>query len=242
MTASPLPTTGQVHIYCLTLPQNPSEVSYYERFLSAPETARACSLKIHQVRNRFIAGRGLLREILGGYLAIEPENVPITIEEHGKPFLSGCTENLRFNLSHAEELLLLAVAADLEIGIDIEKIETDKPLKDMASIAMSRREQDEIFILSSSSLQAAAFYRCWVRKEACLKACGKGFSLSSDSFDVSPLDEDFHMRTIKCNNACWNIIDINVPQGFCAALAVEARASSPLLPTPVRIAHRLSYS
>ena len=242
MISSALPPEGQVHIYCLTLPRHPLELSHFGCFLSVREKDRAGSLLNDQVRKRFIAGRGVLREILGGYLGVEPENVPIATGEHGKPFLDGCAENIKFNLSHSGDMLLLAVAAGIEVGIDIEKTEAGKPLKDMAKIAFSRHEQETVFSLASPSLQAAAFYRCWVRKESCLKACGRGFSLSSDSFDVFLPGEELRTLTAFCDHAYWDVLDIYVPQGFCAALAVESRGSVFPHPVPVIIAHRLSYT
>lgn len=241
MSTTPPPYDDQVHIYCLTLPQHPSELLHFERILSAGEKERAGSLQNVQVRKRFIAGRGVLREILGRYLGVEPRDVPLISGEHGKPGLAGGTGTLHFNLSHAGDVLLLAVATGLEVGIDIEKIETGKPLKVMGRMVFSRHEQEEIFSLSSPCLQEAAFYRCWVRKEACLKACGRGFSMSSDSFDVSPLNEGLQMLTTFCNHAYWHVLDICVPHGFCASLAVESCGPTLPPPTPVRVSHRLSY-
>jgi 4'-phosphopantetheinyl transferase len=210
----------EVHIHCLELRQHQPELARFERLLSADEAERAGLLKSDQARNRFIAGRGLLREILGGYLGVAPEQVQLATGEHGKPFLADWPGNLRFNLSHAGELLLLAVTDGLEVGVDIEQVEPDKPLRNLARLAFSRREQQELFALPST-LQTAAFYRCWTRKEACMKACGRGFSLPSDSFSVSLLDDETPILA-DCGNQSWQVMDLQVPQGYCAALAVES--------------------
>jgi 4'-phosphopantetheinyl transferase len=240
MNKTPRPCDGEVHIFCLTLTRQPSELSRLGLLLSSSETERAGLLKSELAKKRYIAGCGMLRKIMGGYLGLEPEDVRIAAGEHGKPFLANVGENLRYNLSHSGDMFVLAVATGIEVGVDIEKVEADKPFNDMARIVFSCREQEEIFSLPTSDMLAAAFYRCWVRKEACLKACGSGFSLPGNSFDVSPNNELTASQPVRCDKSCWHVLDIDVPQYFCAALAVEAR--SPALPPPklVRIAHPLS--
>ena len=229
MNTTPHPDAGEVHIYTVILPHSPPELERLGRFLSATETDRARLLMNDQIRMRFIAGRGILRGALGSYLGVAPENVPLAAGEHGKPCLTDNAKNLRFNLSHAGDLLVLAVTVDLEVGVDIEKIEADKPVHDMARIAFSRREQEELLSLPFP-LQTDAFYRCWVRKESCLKACGSGFSFPSNSFYISTLKTETPLLTTCCSKK-WHVLDIQVPQGYCAALAVEASCSS--LPPPV---------
>lgn len=241
MSTTPQPLDGEVHLYCLDLPQEPSELSRFGHILSARETDRAGLLKSDKAKDRYIAGRGVLREILGGYLGTKPEDVRIVTGEHGKPFLADCLQDLRFNLSHAGDLLVLAVADGIEVGVDIEKVEADKPLHDMARFAFSRQEQEELLGLQESQQYAAAFYRCWARKEACLKACGRGFSLSGRSFDVSPLNKAARLPRVCCNNSFWHVLDIDVPYNYCAALAVEVRSPDSQPPAPVRISYRLSY-
>ncbi len=228
MNVIPRPLDGEIHLYCLTLPQDSAEQSRLGRHLSTSETDRAGLLKSDRAKMRYIAGRGVLREIIGGYLGSEPADVRFASGEHGKPLLENCEENLRFNLSHADELLILAVAAGIEVGVDIERVDADKPLHDMARLAFSRTEQEEMF-----SLPPPAFYRCWVRKEACMKACGRGFSLRSDSFHVSPLLDETAALNVSCNHTFWQILDIDMPHHYCAALAVEARPSD----SPPRTTH-----
>lgn len=225
MSTTPRPLDGEVHLYCLALPQESSELSRLGGLLSASESDRAGLLKSDMAKNRYIAGRGVLREILSRYLEIEPADVRISTGEHGKPYLADCAKNIRFNLSHTGDVLLLAVSTSLEVGVDIETIETDKPLNDMARLALSLREQEELFSLATH-LQTKTFYRFWVRKEACLKASGGGFSLLNDSFDVNCCNKETPVLTVCCNQSFWQVLDIQVPQPYCAALAVEASCSS----------------
>ncbi len=235
MNSIPRPLDNEVHLHSLTLSHTQTELTRLGSLLSTDETARAARLKSDSARKSFISGRGALREILGRYLGITPENVQIAVGDHGKPFLADRNCHLRFNLSHSGDMHLLAVASGFEVGVDIEIIEPGKPLADMARIAFSRLEQEELFSLPTPFLQTAAFYRCWVRKEACLKGCGRGFSLSGNSFDISPFnDGTTTLLNVCCGQSYWHIMDIGMPDGYCAALAVEARFST-LLPIVTRI-------
>lgn len=226
MNSIPMPLGTEVHVHCLTLPHHPVELAHLKQLLSPYETKRTDLLKSGQVRNNFVAGRGVLRKILGRYLSIAPENVQLDYGNHGKPFLLDHKGFLNFNLSHAGDLLILAVSAAIEVGIDIEKTDADIPLHDMARLAFSHQEQKELFELPSFDLQTTAFYRCWVRKEACMKACGRGFSLPSNSFDVSVLNFEEPNQTVWCDQKNWHLLDIAVPQNYSAALAVQTTCSA----------------
>jgi 4'-phosphopantetheinyl transferase len=234
MNPAPRPLDGEVHLYYLTLPQETAELTRCERLLSMSEADRAGQLKSAQAKNRFIAGRGMLRDILGWYLRIDPAAVRIATGEHGKPFLADGALDLRFNLSHVDEIMVLAVAAGVEVGVDIERIDTGKAIHDMARLAFSRQEQEELLAMPASQ-QVEAFYRCWVCKEACLKACGRGFSLSGGSFNVPLFNAAPAITRVCCNETIWQVLDIDVPHSYCATLAFETRSSALPLPKPVLI-------
>ena len=209
----PWPQANEIHIHCIAL------ASEVERYIAPDERQRAERLLDPQIRNRFIACRGLLREILGTYLGVPPRELQLAVQEHGKPCLTASTPRLDFNLSHSGSLLLLAVAANRDVGIDLEQIRHDTPFPEMARLAFSPQEQHELFDLPEHR-QRNAFYRCWTRKEAFLKACGLGFNLPSHRFAVSLLDNPAPM-TAPDNRSHWLLQDISVPDGYCAALAVQ---------------------
>lgn len=240
MKTTPRPRDGEVHLYALALPHCATELARLGSLLAPGETERARLLKSGQAAGRYLAGRGLLREILGGYLGVEARVVQLATGEHGKPFLTGHTEGLHFNLAHSGDAFLLAVAANREVGIDIEAVDPDRPLADMARMVFSRHEQEQLSGLLSPRLEAA-FYRCWVRREACLKACGRGFSLPAGSLELSPLKDNAAVLSACCNQQCWHILDIDVPHGYCAALAVAVCDPAQPLPVVVQAAHRLSF-
>jgi 4'-phosphopantetheinyl transferase len=177
----------------------------------------------------FVAGRGLLRKILGSYLGIPAEGLHFSVGTHGKPFLSAITDTnrqLHFNLSHSGGIFLLAIATDCAVGIDVEQLRMETPILDMARLAFSPCEQKELQGLPHH-LQRSAFFRGWTRKEAYLKACGMGFDLPSNSFDVSLSPETPASMVAPNDLSLWLLHDIRVPVGYCAALAVQG--STPLI-------------
>lgn len=186
------------------------------RNLSRSEMDRADRFVFARDRDRFIAGRAKLREILGGYLNKSPSQLDFLYGAHGKPQLAG----LDFNLSHTGDLAVLAVAQDVTLGIDIEAI---KPI-DMA-VARSHFAPSEIEALRQlpSAEKRAAFYRCWTRKEAYLKARGTGLMTDLNSFSVT-LDAT-SARLVSCATgtaAAWTLIDLSLPDGIAGAFAVQA--------------------
>ncbi|MDD2542197.1 MAG: 4'-phosphopantetheinyl transferase superfamily protein [Desulfuromonadaceae bacterium] len=219
----PWPQENEVHIH------RASPGTETVRHVSSDEISRAGCLFDADKKNRFLACRGLLREILGGYLGIPPEDVYLAVGEHGKPYLSTTAANkeqLHFNLAHSGPMFLLAIATDRDVGIDLEQMNNDIPYPDMAQLAFSSHEQKELFNLPQHQ-QLAAFYRCWTRKEAYLKACGSGFAIKSNSFDVSLLAETPAVLIEPGKPPNWLLVDISVPETYCAALAVHG--STPII-------------
>lgn len=229
MTAATELAPGEVHVIRFRLDQDAVEINRLRGFLAPDELARAGRLRDGQVSNRFVAGRGMLREILGGYLGLAPGLLNLAAGENGKPKLAAeqGENGLCFNLSHAGDLALLAVSGDCELGIDLEKMHDDLPFQGMAAQFFSTREQSELFSLPAES-RLDAFYRCWTRKEAYLKGCGSGFSEPANNCDVSLLPGQppalLQHRLPPDEAARWTLMDLTAPDGYYAAIAVRGAA------------------
>lgn len=225
------PGAGEVHVRLVNLAVDEERLKRLEHLLAPDERERAERLIDYWIRNRFIAGRGQLREILSGYLDREPAELFLSTNSSGKPFLSEQQrpDRLSFNLSHSADLAILALCTGCEVGIDLEQTRSDLPHRAMAQQFFSRREQADLFSLPSE-LQPAAFYRCWTRKEAYLKGCGSGFSQPADICDVSLLPDQppalLADRGDPAQPSQWSLMDLDVPDGFCAALAIQGHSPS----------------
>lgn len=222
----PAPRKGQVQLRLVSLAAAVERLSRLQEHLSSEELLRGNRLLDQERRQRFFAGRGMLREMLSGYLGEHPAGIRLSEGEFGKLHLSDHLEgdSLTFNLSHAGDLLLIAFAAGREVGVDLEQLRQDLPYRAMAERYFSGREQEELFGLPGSE-QLGAFYRCWTRKEAYLKGTGTGFSQPSNGFDMALLPGQpavlLAHRYLPAEVGRWSISDLEVPEGYCAAVAVE---------------------
>jgi len=217
---SPSLETGTVHVWRIALGQGDDRFARFRRTLEAPELDRAARFHFEKHRRHFIVARGFLRSVVARYLGTQPEALRFEYGAYGKPALaSGHT--LRFNLSHSNEVALLAVTLDAEVGVDVEHIRADFASEDIAQRYFSRAEV-EVFNALPQEERVAAFFRCWTRKEAYIKAIGKGLSQALDAFDVT-LGPDLPAMLLRAEDddaARWWMSDIEVGEGYAGALAV----------------------
>lgn len=193
--------------------------------LSPDEVQRANRLRRPRDAARFRVAHARLREILARYLATDAAQIAIAADSNGKPFIAAPETLLRFNLSHSDDLGAVAVSRIGEVGVDIERIQfIEGP--DLEPL-FSASEQAAFAKLSGAE-RREAFFRCWTRKEALLKAWGHGLTVPIDSFDVpvgpepdvtvQVVDE---MRVIRT----WRLISITPKSGYAGAVALDADAA-----------------
>jgi 4'-phosphopantetheinyl transferase len=173
----------EVHVWRIRLDRPAEGVARLARTLAPEERAKAARFRFDQDRDHYTVGRGTLRAILGRYLGTEPARLEFRSEAYGKPALVE-GEGLRFNLAHSHGLALLAVARAREVGVDVERGRAIENFERIIERFFSPRECDAFRVLPEDQ-KLAAFFRCWTRKEAYMKATGAGFSLPLDRFDVS---------------------------------------------------------
>jgi 4'-phosphopantetheinyl transferase len=194
--------------------------------LSHDEQARANRFYLERDRRRFIVARGALRTILGRYLGVEPGQLRFRYESHGKPFLSddlGAGE-LRFNLAHSNELALYAFTCGREIGIDVEYIHPVPDVEQIAARFFSVNENAALRMLPESQ-RLEAFFDCWTRKEAYIKALGEGLTQPLDQFQVSLIPGE-RAQLLSVNDVPekvmrWSMATLSPAPGYVGALAVK---------------------
>jgi 4'-phosphopantetheinyl transferase len=211
----------EVHVWRLRLDRSPEE---FRDLLETDELARANRFYFEKDRKHFVVARGFLRVLLGRYLQAEPNQLQFSYGAWGKPALDGefRESRLRFNMSHSYGVALYAVTEDREIGIDVEHVRPDFASDDVARRFFSPFEVGALCELPDDD-RVAAFFRCWSRKEAYIKATGRGLSQPLDGFDVtlgSPENVAL-LRTDDGSHERWQLADIAVGPGYAGALAVE---------------------
>lgn len=217
---------GEVHIWRASLDRPEEVINQLELTLSSDERKRAERLRAERVRLRFVAGRGMLRMLLGSYLCVAPNKLGFSYGMHGKPFLAqpSGAERLCFNLSHSEDMVIFVLTEGREVGIDLEHVHPVAETDVITGQCFSARERDELNNLTSNQRETG-FFNCWTRKEAYLKARGGGFSVSLDGFSVSltpgepaALLED--LDDLQKTDS-WQLHHLIPESGYIAALAVE---------------------
>ncbi|MFB2975156.1 4'-phosphopantetheinyl transferase family protein [Microseira sp. BLCC-F43] len=222
--AENLVLSQDVHIWRADLDQPESCQTQLAATLSTDEQARAQRFHFDVHRQRFIVGRGILRNILGRYLGKEPRELEFCYSDRGKPSLGGPHTSVCFNLSHSQSLALYAIARR-PIGIDLEYI---RPLDDALKLAQrffSPREYAFIAALPPDQKQKA-FFQLWTCKEAYLKATGEGLA-GLGQVEVS-LTSGGAARLIADNKSqeqnCWFLQPLTPDPNYAAAVAVEGQS------------------
>lgn len=221
--------TGEVHVWRVELDQPDHVLEKFRDTLEEHELHRASRFHFEKHRRHFVAGRGALRQLLAQYLNTNPEAFRLSYGAYGKPALDGEHKNsrLRFNMSHSHEVALFAFAEDRELGVDVEHIRADFASEEIARRFFSRREVEAFNALPEHD-QVAAFFRCWSRKEAFIKAIGLGLSQPLDQFDVTLVPhQPAALLFVSGDDASrWSMYDVEVGGNYAGALAVEGQVSS----------------
>jgi 4'-phosphopantetheinyl transferase len=170
---------GHIHAWFVSLDRSAYGERDWRAILSSEERERAAQFRFDRDRDRYIAAHGILRVILSSYL---PQPPSLIYGANGKPALA--CGSLHFNLSHADDRAVIAVSATTELGVDLERVRVESDARSIAEFCFSPSERKALSLLPQS-LQAEAFFKCWTRKEAFVKALGDGLSYPLTAFSVS---------------------------------------------------------
>lgn len=216
----------EVHLWSVPLDPPPEQVSRLERLLSEDEAQRAARFRFDRHRRQYAVGRGALRTLLGAYTGIPPQEVRFSYGPRGKPFLASPPDglDLQFNLSNSHELALVGFVRGPEIGVDVEHLREMQDCEQIAERFFSESERRVLRTIPFPAKQEA-FFNCWTRKEAYLKAVGEGLAAPLDSFDVTlALGEPPRMLTLKGDPeraAPWFFHHLRPAEGYLGAIAIE---------------------
>lgn len=173
------------------------------QFLAEDERSRANRFKREHLKQRFVAARGNLREILSEYLSCEPNEILFSYSDRGKPYVEG----IYFNLAHSQDLAVYAICRDREVGIDLEYVDLKCDVEAISKRYFSPLEHEIIMRLSDHD-RYPTFYRAWTLKEAYGKATGQGIANILDVVDVSALLESPIGEVLQIDNWELKVLDI----------------------------------
>ena len=228
---SPAPTDlklvdNEVHVWRAQLELPSSQAQELRGTLTDDELDRANRFSFGIDRQRFITARGTLRSILSRYITIDPSHLRFHYNQYGKPSLAPefSAYLLNFNLSQSGSMALYAITRKMEIGVDVERVRSDFDYEEIGERFFSANEAAILRTLPIEK-KLEAFYNCWTRKEAYLKAQGKGLSLPLDNFDVSFAPGEPSIVLITKNglqeSSPWTLRDLKPGIGYVGALAAK---------------------
>jgi 4'-phosphopantetheinyl transferase len=206
--------------------QTARDAPSFTAWLDPAERARASCFQFEHHRRRFAEARGLLRTLLGRELGLSPAHVRFETNAFGKPRLASdvchAASHLRFNVSHSHEMVLIALAWDREVGIDVEHV---RPMPDALELAARYFAPAEQHALerAAPAQRDHVFFAIWTRKEAFIKACGEGLSRSVNWFEVGAGPGPEIALTLLDNpgeSSRWQLRHLDVATGYQGALAV----------------------
>jgi 4'-phosphopantetheinyl transferase len=193
----------------------------YWRILDADEQAHAGKIKIDLLHKRYVDVHGRLRSLLAQTLNESPEKIRINKTEHGKPYLPD-TPELVFNLTHSADMLVIAVGWNCQLGVDVEFC---KPRTNLIGLVEKcfGEEESAYWLKLPEAQKTLEFYRFWTRKEAFVKATGRGLGLGLNHCVINPENQAEFLRVPAeyGQASMWHALDITLGQGVCCAIVTD---------------------
>ncbi len=216
----------EIHVWHAALDRDERDLARLQATLSADEKARADRFRFAKDKNHYTVARGLLRELLGNYLQEAPAGLEFSYGPHGKPSLAGknASSGISFNLSHSFGLAVYAFARERDLGIDVERVQAESAGDDIARRFFSPREVSDLHALPAEA-RTEAFFLCWTRKEAYIKALGTGLYTPLDGFSVS-LGPGQCAEFLAGVDSRWHIATFQPAQGYAAAVVYDGAPGS----------------
>lgn len=227
---------GEVHVWCAHLAnKSDSEIKYYWDVLDVLEQHRALRFVQKHHQTRFIISHGILRKLLARYLQADAPSITFQENLYGKPEVAKQKKSshglaIQFNISHSNDLALFAFTLEKQIGVDVEFMEKKLEFADIARKFFTANETKNILACEKKERQKQAFFNCWTRKEAFLKAIGKGLSFALDRVEVAVDDVgdvaenravSIEVKDAQYGNKKWSLYALDPAASYAAALVIE---------------------
>lgn len=210
---------NEIHVWWASLRVSSTRLAWYAATLHADEHARAARFRCEEHQKLFVAARGGLRELLSSYLDTPPIALRFNYAERGKPTLEGFS-GVYFNLAHSAAHALYAVAR-CPVGVDLESMERTLDRMALAQRICTAREWAVFQTLPKETWQTA-FFNCWTRKEALLKATGQGLSGGLQDLEVcfrADAELDGRVSMKDAAGQTWSVLSLPMPDPWTGALA-----------------------
>jgi len=218
-----------VHIWLIRYDQSDQIFADSKHILSKEEKERSSRFHFDIDHKRFSVTRSLLKKYLGKIISRPPREIHFKFNKYGKPELLNSPKEIHFNVTHSGNLGMIAITDLAPIGIDVEQFRSEMTTGDIAKRFFSKMEV-EAFLELEENEKLQGFFNCWTRKEAFIKAVGKGLSLPLNTFDVSlKPNEPAQLLAVRYKNETskdWTLTDIKLDHGYASAFIIRAKSFS----------------
>lgn len=198
-----------------------TDISELEKVLSADELERAQKFNFETDRNHYLQRRYQLRVLLSKYCHCAPADLKFGYTRYKKPFIEMPSLNpVKFNLSFAGDVMIIAINLLHDIGVDVEKIHD---IPDFEGVSELNFSLQEIRYLNESDDKTDTFFTIWTKKEAFIKANGRGmyYPLKKFSINIRDTAENPSIFNSPMESKAWMVTQVNAPEGYRAALAIK---------------------
>jgi 4'-phosphopantetheinyl transferase len=214
---------ASIDLWRASLARSDAELARLSGCVDPEEERRAARFRLERDRRRFLAARGTLRHILAPYLETDPDRLGFGYGPRGKPFLADHPE-LHFNVSHAADVLLVGVAWGRRLGVDVEQTIPERVVDEVMETVSSEPELGVLRALQPAA-RSESFSRLWTRKEAYIKADGRGMSLDLKRVDVLTQGGLLRVREDRSStwwpSRSWTVHDLDLGPGLAGAVVAE---------------------
>jgi 4'-phosphopantetheinyl transferase len=211
---------GAIHVWWVDLRVASEIVDSAARLLCPEEQSRAHRIADNQTYREFVLTRSAVRLLLASHVGCAPEELSFVTGPYGKPAIDAVKLDIEFNVAHSHGLALICLSHDRPVGVDLEQIRNMTDLELISALTLTTGERS---VISTTAWPLEAFFRCWVRKEAVLKAAGIGLSASPCDVDVTTSDGPATVRLADAQArwARYEVMCLDAPPGYKAAIASE---------------------
>jgi 4'-phosphopantetheinyl transferase len=218
---------GEVQLWRIDLAGGTGLRDRFTTLLTHSEKLHASRYRLAQARDHFSIGRACLRTLLANASGLSPHSIPITTGVHGKPESQNLNgHSIAFNVAHSKHTILIVLSRNGPVGVDVEYFDRPTDIMDVAKHNFTETETNSLEAITDPDIRHKTFYRYWTRKEAVLKADGRGLIASLASFDVS--FESLHQHPIRMHESTdgqgklFFVSDLALGIEAAAAIALES--------------------
>jgi 4'-phosphopantetheinyl transferase len=222
----PLETT-EVQLWRIDLAGATGLHDRFAPLLAPSEQLHANRCRPGRVQDHFSVGRACLRILLGNASGMNSRSLPISTGVHGKPELPLTNgKGIAFNVAHSGDIILIALTRSGSVGVDVEYYDRATDIMEVAQYNFTASEHRSLAAITDPHSRIKTFYRYWTRKEAVLKADGRGLIASLASFDIS--FESVHLHPVRISESTddqgklFFVSDLNLGIEAAAAIAFES--------------------